>query len=112
MLLKAEMTTVWLIDAHNVRGKCGYPPLADFCRAVERWAVGEAGDACLVVLAVDRGDAAEAFALSPRFVVVFSGSGDGSKDADTILVHGVDGLLRPPEETGIHLPKGASGGTT
>lgn len=85
--------TVWLLDVNNIRGKIGFPPLADFSREVEHWSASLGGDV-LVVLAVDCGRQALAFALSPTLVVVFSGVGGGCKDADTIIAHSTDFLLR------------------
>ena len=91
-----EMATtreVWLIDVNNVRGKCGFPPLADFCRNLESWAKRQ-GENSLVVLAIDCGLRPESFTLSPHLAVAFSGIGREAKDADTIIAHASDHFLR------------------
>ena len=84
---------IWLLDVNNIRGKCGFPDLAAFCRAVERWHIGNQPTNALVVLAVDCGITAEALAVSDNMCICFSGVGAGSKDADTIIVHAVDAIL-------------------
>ena len=87
---------VWMLDAMNIRGALQFPSLGPFCEAVRCWAhaLPPGKGPPLVVLAVDHGAAQEAYALSERFVVAFS----GDSDADTLIAVAVHALLQAEPE--------------
>ena len=77
-----------LIDGNNVRGVMSFPPLADFCAAVWRWAHAPSRHD-VVLLGIDHGPQRK-LQLDARFAVAFSGP---RADTDTDIVLAVDQLL-------------------
>jgi len=80
-----------LIDANNVRGVTGWPQLGEFVLACRRYATHRLAADVFVLIACDHGSHPAAYKLDSRTVVTFAGP---HTDADTVLVHAVDWLLR------------------